>query len=110
MNIFNKICSGPSQKALPPDQRIHSKKCFYFPESVKKFTEKNLISPNSGYKDTLSFCCRKSESSIILNKYEDKLPVIIEKFKSEKRLPKLENSQFVVPKKATVGQLQHIIK
>ncbi|KAE9551242.1 hypothetical protein FO519_005553 [Halicephalobus sp. NKZ332] len=113
MNIFGRICSGPSHKALPLDQRFHSKKCFYFPDAEKKISDpsaKFLISPNIGYKEKLSFCCRKSESSILLSKYEDKIPIIVEKFKSEKRLPKLESCQFVLPKKATVGQLQHIIK
>uniref|UniRef100_A0AC34Q104 Autophagy-related protein n=1 Tax=Panagrolaimus sp. JU765 TaxID=591449 RepID=A0AC34Q104_9BILA len=113
MSIFGRICTGPSHKALPLDQRFHSPKCFYFPDAPKKTSDpclSNILPRNATYREKLSFCCRKSESSLLLSQFEDKIPVIIQRFKSEKRLPELDNCQFVVPKKTTVGQLQHIIK
>uniref|UniRef100_A0A914DN69 Autophagy-related protein n=1 Tax=Acrobeloides nanus TaxID=290746 RepID=A0A914DN69_9BILA len=62
------------------------------------------------YKQRIKFCCRRSEYFTIHQKYSDKIALIVEKFKSEKRLPDLVRCQFVVPRNTTVGQLQHIIR
>uniref|UniRef100_A0A914Q9A5 Autophagy-related protein n=1 Tax=Panagrolaimus davidi TaxID=227884 RepID=A0A914Q9A5_9BILA len=118
MRLLEKICTkSDPQKSLPIEERFHSTKCFYYP-NAKKLNNNNNFEVNEPflrkaslkYREKLSFCCRKSESASITSKFDDKIPVIIERFRNEKRLPELDRCQFAVPKFATVGQLQHLIK
>jgi len=62
------------------------------------------------YKNSRRYCCRRSESMLLSEKHPDKVPLIIERFTSEKKLRPLEKCQFVLPAFATVGQLQHVIR
>ena len=120
MKLLEKICtkSDFQKSSLPIEERFHSTKCFYYPNAKKlnnnnlEVNEPFLIHGKSAlkYRQKLSFCCRKSESASISSKHDDKIPVIIERFRNEKRLPELDRCQFAVPKFATVGQLQHVIK
>uniref|UniRef100_A0A915ECD8 Autophagy-related protein n=1 Tax=Ditylenchus dipsaci TaxID=166011 RepID=A0A915ECD8_9BILA len=118
---------------------VHSSKCFYTPDysssssstsdsssdneidspsskNIKKeegkptSTAKQQSNGNVTYKQKTRFCCRKSESALLHQKYPDKVALIVERFSSEKRLPVIEKCQFVVPKCVTVGQLQHVIR
>ncbi|KAI6190272.1 Microtubule-associated proteins 1A/1B light chain 3C-like protein [Aphelenchoides bicaudatus] len=68
------------------------------------------VSTTTSYKLSRQYCCRRSESILLMDKYPTKVPLIIERFKSEKRLRPLERCQFVLPAQATVGQLTHIIR
>uniref|UniRef100_A0AC34F0G3 Autophagy-related protein n=1 Tax=Panagrolaimus sp. ES5 TaxID=591445 RepID=A0AC34F0G3_9BILA len=134
MRLLEKICTKSitenhqnNKSLLPIEERFHSTKCFYYP-NAKKLNNNNSLEVeaaavnqpfllrgktalnNLKYREKLSFCCRKSESASITSKFDDKIPVIIERFRNEKRLPELDRCQFAVPKFATVGQLQHVIK
>tara|TARA_B100001094_G_scaffold331602_1_gene400531 strand:+ start:1712 stop:2071 length:360 start_codon:yes stop_codon:yes gene_type:complete len=64
---------------------------------------------NSEFKELNSFDDRLKESSKILNKYTDKIPVIIERYKT-KNLTNIDKKKYLLPKEITVGQLLFIIR
>ncbi|KAI6213194.1 hypothetical protein M3Y94_00121400 [Aphelenchoides besseyi] len=64
----------------------------------------------SSYKLSRKYCCRRSESALLNEQHPHKIPLIIERFKNEKRLRELDRCQFMLPPRATVGQLQHVIR
>ena len=61
------------------------------------------------FKDKFEFSKRKSESSRILEKYSDRIPVIAEKMKRSS-LQNLDKSKYLIPKDMTVGQFQYVIR
>ena len=52
---------------------------------------------------------RINESNRILNKYPDRIPVIVEKLKYC-NIPNLDKNKFLVPRDLTVGQLIYVIR
>uniref|UniRef100_A0A7N0U8K6 Autophagy-related protein n=1 Tax=Kalanchoe fedtschenkoi TaxID=63787 RepID=A0A7N0U8K6_KALFE len=60
------------------------------------------------FKDLYSFEERSQESSDIIAKYPDRVPVIAEKY-SKCSLPDLEKKKYLVPRDMTVGQFMHIL-
>lgn len=52
---------------------------------------------------------RKKESKRILEKYPERLPVIVEKYTGT-NLPELDKNKYLVPKDLTIGQFQYIIR
>ncbi|XP_047124891.1 microtubule-associated proteins 1A/1B light chain 3A isoform X2 [Hydra vulgaris] len=62
------------------------------------------------FKDRRCFNQRKRESESISAKYPDKVPLIIERYKSEKALPVLEKMKYLVPSDMTVGMLSNVIR
>ena len=88
MQLLEKLCQKSDNK-LPIEERLHSPKCFYYPDSKKLNNNNNEISlepllttqgkknylKNLRYREKLSFCCRKSESASINSKFDDKVPV-----------------------------------
>ena len=59
---------------------------------------------SSVFQKKFSFDKRKQEANRILEKFPDKIPVIVEQGKSDK-LAKIDKSKFLVPQDITVGQL-----
>uniref|UniRef100_A0A7C8YMV6 Autophagy-related protein n=1 Tax=Opuntia streptacantha TaxID=393608 RepID=A0A7C8YMV6_OPUST len=60
------------------------------------------------FKDDLPFEQRLKESTDMLAKYPDRVPVIAEKY-SRTDLPELEKKKFLVPKDMSVGHFIHIL-
>ncbi|KAH7722389.1 GABA(A) receptor-associated protein (autophagy-related protein 8) [Aphelenchoides avenae] len=58
----------------------------------------------------MPLCCRKSENALLLQKHPDKVALIVERYRKERRIRDVDRCQFLVPKTATVGQLQHILR
>ena len=56
------------------------------------------------YKTVNTFEARKRESSMVLNKYPDKIPVICEVHKSVENIIILPNNKYLVPKDLSIGQ------
>uniref|UniRef100_A0A7E4UW56 Autophagy-related protein n=1 Tax=Panagrellus redivivus TaxID=6233 RepID=A0A7E4UW56_PANRE len=113
---------------IPPEQIAHTSRCIFYPDAPQKLRKRPLLNPQFNhpnkidkdgkeipfsyvsYKEKLPFCCRKSEAQNYKNHHEDMIPIICERFHHEKRIPPLPNCQFLLPKHATVGQLQALIK
>ena len=53
---------------------------------------------------------RKAEALRILDKYPDRIPVVITRSKSEKLIPDIDKNKFLVPKDISVGQLIYVIR
>lgn len=61
------------------------------------------------FKNKNSFDRRKQESSDILNKYPERIPVIVQK-SNDCQLPDVDKSKFLVPKDLSVSQFLFVIR
>jgi len=61
------------------------------------------------YKEMVDFEKRQLESSRILKKHPDRIPVIVEKVRGCK-LPDIDKQKFLVPQDMTLGQFMYIIR
>ena len=64
----------------------------------------------SSFQTTNSFAKREAEAKRILEKYPDRVPVIVEKSRTEKELPTIDRVKFLVPGDLTFGQFQFVIR
>ena len=64
------------------------------------------------YKKNKSFEERKEESSSILEKYPERIPLILEKLTNDNDtlIPDIDKNKYLVPKDLTVGQLMYVIR
>jgi GABA(A) receptor-associated protein len=53
---------------------------------------------------------RLGERARLLEKYPDKIPVIIDKFSGDKTLPALTKSKYILAPNTTIGQLLYTIR
>ncbi len=54
---------------------------------------------------------RKEESERMINKYYDRIPVIVEKCQSRSNnLPDIDKHKYLVPRDLTIGQFVHVIR
>ncbi len=65
---------------------------------------------DSRYKDTMSFEDRKKRSTSLLLKYSDKYPVILEKSKKDKYLPRIDKSKLLVSHDMTIASIIQLLK
>ena len=70
------------------------------------------MSSNKSFKDTHPFPRRLEESKRVLEKYHDRVPVIMEKSQKNEKdgIPLLDKVKFLVPKDVSVTQLMFIIR
>ena len=61
------------------------------------------------FKTSHNFDKRKSESSRIMKKYPDKLPVIVEKM-DKSDVPLVDKNKYLVPRDITIGQFLYVIR
>jgi len=61
------------------------------------------------FKKKYSFESRKSESDRIIQKYPDRIPIIVEQGKSTS-IPSIDKQKYLVPKDLTVGQFCYVIR
>jgi GABA(A) receptor-associated protein len=64
----------------------------------------------SDFKKNHTFDERSSEAKRILEKYPDRIPIIIENNQDCKTLPKISKNIYLVPNNITMGQLIRIVK
>ncbi|KAL1372944.1 hypothetical protein HN51_002993 [Arachis hypogaea] len=60
------------------------------------------------FKEEFTFDERKKESTSIIVKYPDRVPVIIEKY-ARADIPTLDKKKYLVPRDMSVGQFIHIL-
>lgn len=53
---------------------------------------------------------RKNEALRILNKYPNKIPIIIEKYKNCKDIPDIDKNRYLVPEDLTIAQFLYVIR
>lgn len=53
---------------------------------------------------------RKAEAQRILDKYPDRIPVVITRYSKEKTIPDIDKSKFLIPNDLTVGSLLYVIR
>ena len=64
-----------------------------------------------GFKTDFSFEQRKAESTRVINKYPDRLPIICEKSKTaSKDCPDIDKKKYLVPTDLTMGQFLYIVR
>ncbi|XP_001627837.2 microtubule-associated proteins 1A/1B light chain 3A [Nematostella vectensis] len=62
------------------------------------------------FKERKSFSSRRRDSETITKQYPDKIPVIVERLKTEKNLPILDKIKYLVPGDLTMSSLASIIR
>lgn len=72
------------------------------------FIIKNLKMNN--FKSKYNFDARYKEATDVLDKYPDKIPIIVEKNRKSNDIPTLDKIKFLVPKDLTIGQLLYVIR
>ena len=75
---------------------------------LNPFSNKN--SGDISYKEKKTFEERKKEAEYILNKYNDRLPIICERVKNSPSVPALDKIKFLIPKDLTIGQFIHVVR
>ena len=62
------------------------------------------------FKNKLTFEIRKAESTKILLKYPNRIPIILEKSKTSKDIPDVDKKKYLVPRDLTMGQFQYVVR
>ena len=68
------------------------------------------LTDNSDFKCQHSFTNRLQESSRVLLKYPDRIPIICEKSKIQNNLPNIDKKKYLVPNDFTMGQFIYLIR
>jgi hypothetical protein len=76
--------------------------------SIKDQKSENIL--NVKYINSISFEDRKKRSNSLLQKYPDKIPVILEKSMKDKYLPKMDKTKLLVADDMTVSTVLQLIK
>ena len=61
------------------------------------------------FKKSYSLEQRKSESTKIMNKYPDRIPVVVQQIENSS-LNKIDKNKYLVPRDLTVGQFMYVIR
>ena len=64
---------------------------------------------SDSFKNTHDFNKRKLESSRIMLKYPDRIPIIVEKHNNSD-IPQIDKKKYLVPNELTVGQFVYVIR
>ena len=70
-----------------------------------------MVDKDNNFKNSHSFEKRKYESSKIMEKYSERLPVIVQKKENNSNnIPTIEKTKYLVPRDLSVGQFVYIIR
>lgn len=70
-----------------------------------------MIGSEKNFVDTYTFEQRSTESKKILDKYPERIPVIVERSKAcSDEIPHIDKKKFLVPNDLTVGQFMYIVR
>lgn len=64
----------------------------------------------SFFKESKSLEMRLKEAEHMMQKYPDRIPIIVERSKKCNNIPDIEKKKYLVPKDLTVGQFMYIIR
>ena len=66
--------------------------------------------PNQTFRERKSLVERRADVEAIRHKFPTKVPIIVERYKSEKSLPSIDKVKFLVPRELTMAQLSTIVR
>jgi len=64
----------------------------------------------TSFKKRNSLQNRIKESSRILSKYSNRIPIIVERIPNTKNVPKIDRNKFLVPSDLSMGQFLYVIR
>ena len=70
----------------------------------------NSIIKHPSYKERWSFEKRLNESTRIMKKYPDRVPIIVERDNNEKEIERINKNKYLAPASLTVGQFVYVIR
>ena len=65
---------------------------------------------SKSFKDEHPFDKRKSEADKIRHKYQDRIPVIVERNAKERNIEEIDKKKYLVPGELTVSQFMYVVK
>ena len=81
-------------------------------KAIEKYLQKkiNLALPEKSFRDQHSFEKRLSESSRIIEKYPNRVPIICEKWGNDPDVPQIDRKKYLVPNDLCISQFVYIIR
>ena len=70
----------------------------------------NTLPVSQSYKEITSLEERKKRSELLLIKYSDKIPVILEKSSTDKYLPKIDKNKLLISQQMNVANIIQLLK
>jgi len=71
----------------------------------------NTTTNNKSFKEQFPFTKRLNEANRVLEKYSDRIPIIVERYnRGSNDLPLIDKKKFLVPNDLTVGQFVYVIR
>ena len=75
---------------------------------VEKMANSFIVQPT--FKERYSFQTRLDEATRIMQKYPDRVPIIVERSKTEKEMELINKNKYLAPSSLTVGQFVYVIR
>ena len=70
-----------------------------------------MFNLNKSFKNENSFDQRLQEATRVINKYPDRIPIIVERSKkADNSCPLIDKNKYLVPRDLTVGQFIYVIR
>ena len=70
----------------------------------------NTLPVSKSYKEITSLEERKKRSELLLIKYSDKIPVILEKSSTDKYLPKIDKNKLLISQQMNIANIIQLLK
>lgn len=79
-------------------------------KSVERFFNDNLKPKPLSFRDKFSFKKRLDESTRIMQKYPDRVPIICEKWGNDSEIPDIDRKKYLVPMDLSIANFMYVIR
>jgi len=79
-------------------------------KSVERFFNDNLKSKPLSFRDKFPFKKRLDESTRIMEKYPDRIPIICEKWGNDAEIPDIDRKKYLVPIDLSIANFMYVIR
>tara|TARA_Y100000591_G_C21772497_1_gene666333 strand:- start:350 stop:748 length:399 start_codon:yes stop_codon:yes gene_type:complete len=79
-------------------------------KSVERFFNDNLKPKPLSFRDKFSFKKRLDESTRIMEKYPDRVPIICEKWGNDSEIPDIDRKKYLVPVDLSIANFMYVIR
>jgi GABA(A) receptor-associated protein len=79
-------------------------------KSVERFFNDNLKPKPLSFRDKFSFKKRLDESTRIMEKYPDRVPIICEKWGNDSEIPDIDRKKYLVPMDLSIANFMYVIR
>ena len=79
-------------------------------KSVERFFNDNLKPKPLSFRDKFSFKKRLDESTRIMEKYPDRVPIICEKWGNDSEIPDINRKKYLVPMDLSIANFMYVIR